>query len=270
MGDWPILDATRCADDDQGSNQSATVTAGSANTKGAWTQLFASTPFDADGLFFTLEWGTGNSYLVDIGIGAAGSEQVLVPNILIQQVAANTYGCDHVLFPIVVTGGTRMAIRCQSSTGLATCFPKLGLYKGGWPSLPRFSRATDYGTNTSTTQGTAITPSGTANTKGAWAQLVASTTNPIRRLLLSVGDNGSNARNVSWWIDLGIGAAGSEQVLVPNMQGTMLQGPSSFLGLSPMLWELPCFIPSGTRLAARCAVNSTNTIAFQVSLVGLD
>jgi len=56
----------------------------SANTKGAWVEFSASTPFDAAG--FYLLWslpGTASTRLVDVGVGAAGSEVVVLSNLIV-------------------------------------------------------------------------------------------------------------------------------------------------------------------------------------------
>src|SRR5512138_3447198 len=95
MGDWPKRQVSRCAGDDltpAGNPDSHDVngwyvllTAGVANVKGAYSQLIASTPFDVAGLlFFCTIVSAGTPYLMDIAIGGAGSEQVVVPNLPIQ------------------------------------------------------------------------------------------------------------------------------------------------------------------------------------------
>ena len=63
----------------------AVSTSATSNTKGSWTELIASTDFNAQGLRLNaIPASSGKFFLADFGIGAAGSEQVLVPNILLQ------------------------------------------------------------------------------------------------------------------------------------------------------------------------------------------
>jgi hypothetical protein len=57
-----------------------------ANTKGSWTQLIAATTVDAIhvrlDMYLQTAFAASESIAVDIGIGASGSEQVLIPNLV--------------------------------------------------------------------------------------------------------------------------------------------------------------------------------------------
>ena len=64
-----------------------------------------------------------------------------------------------------------------------------------------------YGGNTG--QGTSVSTS-------AFTQITASTTRDYESLIVTVGD-GSTASNVGESFDLGVGAAGSEQIICPTL-----------------------------------------------------
>ena len=67
-------------------NQQKAVTSGALHTKGSWVELEAATEREVNG-FFVFLFGMGLSGsarrgLLDIGVGAAASEEVLVPDLL--------------------------------------------------------------------------------------------------------------------------------------------------------------------------------------------
>ena len=66
-----------------GTSGPVTITAGgSANTKGSWTQLIASTSKKVIGLAIGFMSPTSaGKFLIDIGTGGAGSEVVLAPDL---------------------------------------------------------------------------------------------------------------------------------------------------------------------------------------------
>jgi hypothetical protein len=102
---------------------------GSANTKGAYSQITASVSSDLAGFFLCFdsqgtETGTANavSFLVDIALGGSGSEKVVIPNISLLQYAGPTvYHLPEATpyFPVAVKAGTRVAVRAQSNSNVS-------------------------------------------------------------------------------------------------------------------------------------------------------
>src|ERR1044072_6375245 len=94
-----------------------TVTAsGTTNTKGSYTQVFASTKFDSSMLVLSLDdvavSATNTGVLRDVAIGASGQESVIIANIIF-----GALGHGPVFqAPIFIAAGTRVAIRIQSAT----------------------------------------------------------------------------------------------------------------------------------------------------------
>jgi hypothetical protein len=94
--------------------------AGSTNTKGSYTQLVASTAKDYAGLFIIPDVGatsTATGLLLDIAIGAGGSEQIIIPN-WYQHPFLDKMASGFV--PVRIPAGTRVAVRCQSATASQT------------------------------------------------------------------------------------------------------------------------------------------------------
>jgi hypothetical protein len=112
-------------------NTSATTITPSAtiDTLGAYTQIVSATARDYVGLFSMMDFaGTGapTSFLVDIAIGASGSEIVLLPkrNIYGGDVTNNLcppYGGFQLFnfIPINIPTGTRLSARTQASKASA-------------------------------------------------------------------------------------------------------------------------------------------------------
>ncbi len=87
-----------------------------------------------------------------------------------------------------------------------------------------------------------VTADASAHTKGAWSQLVASTSDDISLLRLLISGVNASATNTATLLDIGTGESGSETVVVPDIAiGTA----------SNVTIVIPLKIPSGTRVAAR-------------------
>jgi len=85
-----------------------------AHTKGAWVELIASTSKKAIGIaasFSCIE--NPYRYLADVGIGAAGSETVLIPNIYLNIVGITCVGTTMIFLPCSLPAGTRLSMRFQ-------------------------------------------------------------------------------------------------------------------------------------------------------------
>jgi hypothetical protein len=262
VADWTMLLDGQIADtagENTSNSRGTTITAGAtANTKGSYTQLIASTPFDADWIEVEITWGsvpTGGEILVDIAVGAAGSEQDMISNL--QYCDSSAYSFSRYLFPIRVSAGTRIAARSQCNTGSATIHVKVNLMGSGFISPFPLSRVTTYGANTSDSGGTSIDPGGVANTKGAYTEIAAATSDPIRGLFLAIGIQANTARTAgTWLVDIAVGAAGSEQIIIPNL-GLVASGDTDLI-MPSTIGILPCSIPAGTRVAVRAQSTITD------------
>lgn len=158
--------------------QGTHTTPGTAHTYGTPTQLIASTPFDAHALLFrtttaTTSTGLRTDHLVEIMIGAAGSETTLIGPVLLGWRSTNTT----IMLPVFVPAGSRISVRIkghQTSKAFA-CYVDLfgspGKHHAGLPQ-----RWVSYGQvdDASNSHGSLFTP-GNSNAWGSWASVVAST-----------------------------------------------------------------------------------------------
>jgi len=176
MGEWSISSDARLVTVGQtaASSTGTTVTAGTANVKGVWAQISAATPVNASGVIVMLASLSANGdYLIDIGIGAAGFESVLIRNILYCRRADDA--CAHFRFDVGVPAGSRLVARAQSTASSPTVVVAAMLLSYGFPGLSHLGLVLDYGTAVADSGGTGVDPGATLNTKNSWAELVAAT-----------------------------------------------------------------------------------------------
>lgn len=219
----------------------------SANTKGSWVQITASTTADICAVLVQIQNFGSGQFAVDIGIGGAGSEIVIANNILC---SLSSNASPDPFFPCSIPSGTRIAARCQSSAAadFGVVVNVTG-FDGSYVAGVAPSGLDAIGFNSATTLGTQITASGTGFVKGSYAQLTASTARDYAGFLIAFDDAGAGGD--VFVLDLAIGGAGSEMVILPNMVLNYDTGIPQFLPLVTCYFPIP--IPSGTRIAARLA-----------------
>lgn len=172
---------------------STSVTAGTTLGKNAtYTTLIATTSYASYGIMVQLAGlqttaSTNQRCLVDIALGAASSEVVIIPNLTCGNVsdygAASNNGVSY-FFPIYIPSGVRVSATAAASTDSDVVNIAVRLFQhpcgpGGWFG----SRVTAYGADTANVRGTSHT--GGTNAYGTGTTL-ASTTAPIRYMQLGV------------------------------------------------------------------------------------
>lgn len=261
MADWTFADSSRFA---VGGTVAivggGTVTAhASTNTKGAWQQLVSRVPFDTDIITlesFSSEVLAGDSVknvLMDIGRGTPGAEQVIVSDL---SIAANneSVGC-HYRLPQVVNAGDALSARSQSNVSGRVVSAGFRFETHGFAHSPPAGRIKTYGADTSTSRTTSLTP-GAANVKGAWAQITASTSEDIQEIIIVASQESDSGLDNSWYIaDVGLGSAGNERIIIPDITITTY---SSNSGIHPnLIGPIPYSIPARSRIAMRVQTDSS-------------
>jgi hypothetical protein len=268
MADWSVAAGGLFAATglDANSKPIAVNPSASANTKGAWVTLFASTPFESNMMRVMFSNAAGYSSMVDIAVGAAGYEVVIVPNLAIRAGPFGPIGVEYVL-PMCVGEGVRLAARSQSTGTSQTIKVAAMLCGSGFPSLTGFSQCETLGADTSTTQmGAPITLNTmTINTKSSWAQLTAATVTEIQAISIAIGARPSATADAARVLDVGIGAAGSEVVLIPDLTYQLYYDYN--VG-ARVIGPLPCRIPAGSRLACRVQANTSITEIMYTAVYG--
>ena len=249
------------------SSDSNRITSGAANTKGSWVEVEDSLTSDAQGLLLTFGDSSSDDYLFDIGVGAAASEVVVVANIPWCRQLASSGIKESAYIPFRIAAGARVSLRCQNTVGGGTASAGV-TFLHAVPLSP-CTVATTYGAATADSGGTSVDPGSSANTKGAYSQITASTTGAIKWLLVGIGNQVNTTRtSANWLMDIATGGAGAEVVLIPNLN---LQAGAGLDVMHPHYFSFPCDIPSGTRLAVRaqCSITDATDRLFDVILIGL-
>lgn len=233
----------------------------SANTKSAWQELTASAP-KSNTIIVSAGHSVINSVqLFDIGIGAGGSEVPLIENLLLHCGSSFRNEMRYEI-PVTIPAGSRISIRGQRDD-----VSFIGRFAIEF--VQRFPQMTTgifsaYGANVSASRGTVIDPGATANAKGAWTQLSASVQR-IRRLWLAFGTAISTRVSSRVQLDIGVGAASSETVILPDI---VLSDNEEHDGIFPsVIGPIPINIPLGARLAVRAQSGNNSSPSRQFDII---
>lgn len=236
----------------------------STNTKTSWVQLIASTSREYASFAFCYRDWYATNHLFDIGIGASGSEQVVVPNLFFGRAGNSVVRVE---LPLSLPRSTRISARhqCSEATAKQGDMVLQGFAGGAKTMAPAAGRWEVYGADTTNTRGVALDPGATANTKGAWTQITASTNCPHSELFIVFGyypalPNGVIADS-GFLMDVAVGASGSETVILSN-HPVWLQSYGGFVNNTH--FRIPVDLPSGTRIAARCQ-SATNNATYRTA-----
>lgn len=248
----------------------ATATAhATPHTVGGWTEIVAATTKPVTMLHVridaaTLSSGTDSSMLLDVGVGAAASEVAIIPSLAAGYHSVNQYRVYDI--PVYIPAGSRVAVRCQSAITLATCAVRM------WgDTMPGYEQPAPsciaIGAVTAASQGTVLTAPGSLNTKGAWTELTASCPQPLRAVVVQTQGASDLALGAAYVVvDIGVGAAGSEVVVVNDVE--YLGGSSESLDATqPVTFGVS--IPAGARIAARYARAASTANTCDVHLIGI-
>lgn len=116
--------------------------------------------------------------------------------------------------------------------------------------------------------GIAPNAGGTANTNGAWSQIVASSPLDCQMACLQVMGVASTTAVVGISIDIGIGAAASEVVLAADLMN-WYRVTGDYITANSVV--IPLAIPEGTRIAVRAQASiATPGTTLQVNLILFD
>src|SRR5271169_3535034 len=248
------------------------------NTKTAYTQLIASTTYDANLIDLCVGAGAGAvvgfNAACDLAVGASGSEVPILSNLLLENdydVAATGANSPHILLPLPVPAGTRLSMRCQVSAsynaaGTYVFVNSLDLFETGFAGN-QFGAIDTIGFQSGSTIGTSVTASATANVKGSYAQLIASTSVDYIGYFLAYDYQSTTGGNELFRTDIAVGVSGSETVIHPNHYMTMSAGATQWMSPITPIYFNP--IPAGSRIAARTACSTTGSKVLGVTLYGI-
>jgi len=249
---------------------STTLTANASNnTKGSYVQMVASSPFAVQNVITTANATTNTNnlhYLIDLATGAAASEVVVIANLTLSHFGTTTGAVTPSWqVPLAIANGTRIAMRCQCSTGSSTVNVAVTLVDSN--GAPGLTSTVTTGPATGTSLAVSVDPGGTADTKGSYSEVVTSTASAYQWLMLMTHDFGHNsAQGAIWCLDVATGGSGSEVVLIPDLRVRM---PSTWLIAGLVSYSVLTYIASSTRIACRasCSINTATSRLIDVGVV---
>tara|TARA_R110000824_G_scaffold46457_1_gene133476 strand:+ start:454 stop:1254 length:801 start_codon:yes stop_codon:yes gene_type:complete len=246
MADYPLSGGVESSLAGWVSPYSGTAVAtGTASAIGAYSEMLSA----ANNLRDTVEveaivtsvTGSASSFL-NVAIGAAGFEEIIIPNVFIGGYTSNKY--IKIKFPISIPAGER--ISCSAQGGTAGLSVYLRLISGGFKSATPFSEVVSLGADTANTLGVRVSNGG-VDTFSAWTEIVASTANDYALLSsISFRDLGSwSTSEINY--QLAIGAAGFEQIIDDGMWSNMTTAETG----GYFTYTHNINIPKGVRLSFR-------------------
>ena len=242
-----------------GSVFGTTVTASStANQKGNYATLIASTAFDSYGVWIVVfdNWSgdsTDNRALLDIAVGPSNSETVVVPNLLSGQ-RSNGWHSPMGYFPVFIPAGSRISARTQAAVGSRAT--QVSIWSFGTPAgeaPPTALAIRDIGTNLSTSGGTPVT-SGASSAEGSWAALGRVTAGATGAVLIASGGGDTAMTAQGWTVDFASGESGAETPIHSDFYMRTVSTGDYTSPTQPTFHNIGgLYLPSGTQLNARAS-----------------
>ncbi len=236
-----------------------TVASGAAYTKGSYASLVASTSYEWRG-FWLFIGGSGASAtrrdgVLDIALGAGGSEQVIVSNLLVGWRPTLTAGGMQLFLPIRVPKGVQVSARWACAT--ASINLDVGIHGvAGQSNLggPLYSGCDSHAvtyTAGSVASGQSHTP-GNTNAYSTYANLGGTTSRGYQAaLLIPQGTMATTTMTaIAYQWRLGIGGTTIAEWFNINQTTELVQGP--WPGM-----PIPCSIPSGAQLQVQAKASGT-------------
>lgn len=238
-----------------------------AHTKGTWTQLIASTSAES-GLLMVRADGvstaaTETSMLLDIGVGASGSETPIMENLAIGGASVSSGASNGLLapLPVRIPSGSRVSCRIQALIPSDTCTVSASLFAmNAQQMLP--TSVDVIGTDTATSRGTAF-----SGASGSWTQITASTSQRYRALFAVPSVIGTDIVSFNTALEIAVGAAGSE-VEVGRVYVDYRNTESVFHVSRVFYAPIACDIAAGSRLSVKTPV-SADPDRYGVCLIGV-
>lgn len=225
------------------------------NVKTAWSQLVASTTADvwAMSVIPTDAFATGalSHALLDIGVGAAASEQVVVSNMIVGGTASANAGQNVYWLPVWIPKGSRIAARMQSDPTKTIMRVTIVYYPGSsWTPWPTYTGVDCIGADTATSFGLSLT-AGNAGTESAWTNVGSVTTRQYKALkLVAQLDTNAALNSLAYHAEIGIASTTLAEYWFSTSNQETLGNIFPFV-------PQPAMIPTGTQLMVRAECSGT-------------
>lgn len=254
-----------CTSDTQGANANVlstyTITTGATpHVLTAYTEIVASLSQNVQTLNIQIAAnssnGTNTSCLMNIAIGGAGSETVVVANLDVGMKAQNY--TNQIIIPIRLDKGTRVSFNLQSAAASKGYSFKFVFGKNDKKMRNLQTYVDTYGADTANSRGTQVSTPGSTNTKGSYSEITASTNRAYQGFFITVGGYDETAiSSGGQGIDIAIGSAGNETIIEADIPTVTATSEAVDLPI-PALFRK--HIPAGTRISARFSRNVSSQL----------
>lgn len=260
MADFSMVGGGPSAFDDSfvlANTAGTNVTAsGTADTKGSYVELVSAANNTTATRYLSIQFSGKAAlaeFLVDIAVGGAGSEEVVIDNIWVFDSTASAT----MIFalPYNIASGQRISARCQSNVSSGVITVLVSRQAGVFSQTPGLGEVTTYGANTTTTSGVQVARAGAA-AWGSWVEMTASTTDAAKGFLVACHKEGlASWTTLQLVFQVAVGSAGNEEIISPtftvttNSNETMMPGITQFIEAG---------IASGQRVSIRASGSASN------------
>lgn len=241
----------------------------STNTLGPYSEICsaAENTFVSNSIQIILDGKvpTETSMLVDIAIGEAASEIIILPQLLSRSVREGAAGSHIYSFPIKIPSGVRVSARCRAAISSGTVLVSLMRGADSFQGETGLSTVVDYGANISLSTGITVTPA-LAPTFGSWTEITASTTQSHRGLTVCA------TRAAGFWASrrlayqVAVGSVGNEEIIYGT---NLIITSSAETGDGQTTNFLGTKIASGQRLSIRSTADDLFGTDFQYMIYGV-
>ena len=247
------------------------ATSGTANTKGSWVSLVASTPHEYESLFLTINRvSTVDEFMFDIAIQKPGgsTQEIIIENVISPHSRASREPFGPLKIWARIPAGSEIFMRAQRNvTGVGTMFPILYGMTQGFEGPRGGSHYVTMGADKATSRGTILNPNlvSASTYPATFTQLTASLTDDVQRVIVVVGSNGAgvlNNREMQIQIAYGV----NDTVIADSLQ---FETNAIHDIVRPRIYDLDLFIPAGVTVQARLRSSSTADEPLDIALYGL-
>lgn len=279
---FPGMSSFQFTYDNWGANPSATigtsVTPGTSNAKGSWTQVASSGSIAQDIYAFYMQIFAGSTassqkdQLFDVGVDPAGgtSYTAIISNLDVgESPSLSQAGAREFAFPFFIKAGSSVAVRVAGSNATAGTV-RVAMKFYGNPSRPETFPVGQYSETLGTISGSAgpsITP-GNA-TDGSWLDLGA-TTRDLWWWQLGYGISNSTITAEYTYFELAWGDASNKHTIFKIMHGgTTSESCGAAAQTNLLSWASYQPVPAGTHIYVRARTNNSPDTGYHVNAVGI-
>ena len=236
-----------------------------ADVKGSYVDIGAVTEFTYELVTIIFFSNVAVNFVFDLAINVGGNRFDIATDLHLECLKINQRA-SYVL-PLHVPAGSQMSVRCAASVGSSIMRVNIIGHSSGLFGAPGYSRCLAlYVPNLS--RGIDCDPGASAHTKSR-TEITASTPERVAAMMVTIGSGGDIARSETrWLLDVEAGAAGSEQVILPNMY--LGCGATNDVPNQTVFGPFPCDVPKSTRLAVnpQCQITTAGDRTLDICLHG--